>query len=141
MGITIKKERIKKMKFFGVVALYAQANGESASKFQDAANDIKNVLDITLDGVQKVAESLSSIKVDIPEFKFEAPKIDIPEFKYEAPEIVIPDMGDFKVEVPEIKVPGVDIPEFEMPEINIPEMANMDYKFDDSELKEQLKNL
>merc|ERR1712004_695000 len=116
MGITIKKERIKKMKFFGVVALYAQANGESASKFQDAANDIKNVLDITLDGVQKVAESLSSIKVDIPEVK-----VDIPEFKFEAPKI--------------------DIPEFEMPEINIPEMANMDYKFDDSELKEQLKNL
>ena len=50
-------------------------------------------------------------------------------------------MGNFKVEVPEIKVPGVDIPEFEMPEINMPEMANMDYKFDDSEIKEQLKNL
>jgi hypothetical protein len=40
------------MKFFGVLALYAQANGES--KFQDAANDIKNVLDFTLESVQKV---------------------------------------------------------------------------------------
>ena len=40
------------MKFFGLLALYAQANGEN--KFQDVADDIKNVLDITLDNVQKV---------------------------------------------------------------------------------------
>merc|ERR1712127_960914 len=94
-----RKYKLQKMKFFGVLALYAQANGETASKFQDAANDIKNVLDVTLESVQKIADTLSNIdipKVDIPEFKFEAPKIDIPDiadFQFEAPKIEIPDMA------------------------------------------------
>merc|ERR1712127_706141 len=125
-----EKYKIQKMKFFGVLALYAQANGESASKFQDAANDIKNVLDVTLEGLQKIADTLS--KIDIP-------KVDIPEFKFEAPKIEIPDMADFKFEAPGIKVPDVAEYKFEAPEINVPDVE--EYKFDDSELKEQLKNL
>ncbi|CBY33626.1 unnamed protein product [Oikopleura dioica] len=134
------------MKVFGVIALYAQANGES--KFQDAANDIKNVLDVTLDGVQKIANTLSSIdfpKIDIPEvreFKFEAPKIEIPDienYQFEFPKIEIPDIANFKYEAPEMKFPDAENYKFEMPEIKMPDIV--DYKFDDSELKEQLKNL
>ncbi|CAG5114123.1 Oidioi.mRNA.OKI2018_I69.chr2.g8193.t1.cds [Oikopleura dioica] len=133
------------MKFFGLLALYAQANGEN--KFQDVADDIKNVLDITLDNVQKISEKLGSLdlpQIDIPEvtnYKYEAPEIKIPDvanFKYEAPKIEIPSVANYQYNAPDIKIPDVANYKYEAPEIKIPDVAN--YKFDDSEIKSKTQS-